>query len=61
MKIIMMLIKKIVLALFMLYSINIIINNFGIIIPINIYTIIIVSILGIPSIFGFLFLKTVIL
>lgn len=47
-------IKRIVYALCLLYTINIIIYNYGIIIPINIFTIIIVSFADIFGIMGIL-------
>jgi len=47
-------IKKIVVALCMLYTFNLIVSSIGIIIPINIYSIATVSILGLPAIFGLL-------
>lgn len=53
----MIIIKKIVWALCLLYTINVIIGAVGKSIPINIYTIIITAILDIPAILGFIFLK----
>ena len=61
MKIFMTIIKKIVFALFALYTINLIINQTGEILPINIYSILSVTIFGIPAIFALLFLKLFIL
>ena len=49
--------KKIVLALCLLYSINILLSNFGIIIPINIFSITTVSLLGGPGIIGLVVLN----
>ena len=42
-------VKKVVFALFTLYGLNVLIASLGVIIPINIITIVIVSILGIPG------------
>lgn len=53
-------IKKVVIALFMLYSINLILGKIGVIIPINISSIVIVSILGLPSVVGLLILYLII-
>lgn len=61
MRIALTIIKKIVIALFILYTINLIINQSGQMIPINIYSIGIVTILGLPSVFGLLFIKMFIL
>lgn len=47
---IIVILKKIVSNIFLLFSLNIIINSFSVIIPINIYTIIYSSLLGIPGI-----------
>lgn len=44
--------KRIVMALCLLYSFNLIMNNAGIMIPINIYTIGVVTMLGGPSLIG---------
>ncbi len=60
MKKIFTIIKKIVVALCMLYTFNLIVGKIGIIIPINIPSIIIVSALGLPSILGLLILYKVI-
>ncbi len=53
-------IKKIVLALFMLYTINLILGKIGMIIPINTSSIVIVSILGLPSVIGLIILYKII-
>lgn len=42
-------IKKIIFSILLLYGLNIIIGNLGIYIPINIYSITIISILGVPG------------
>lgn len=57
MKKIFFVIKRVVVALVMLYSINLIINQSGVLLPINVFSIGIVSVLGIPAIFGLFILK----
>ena len=42
-------VKKVILAIFMLYGLNILISSLNILIPINVITIAIVSLLGIPG------------
>lgn len=61
MKTIILIIKKIVVALFMLYTINLIINQSGVIIPINIYSIALVSLLGLPAVIALLVLQFLIM
>lgn len=48
--------KRIVYSLCILYTINVIIYNYSIIIPINIYTIILVSLFDFSGIIGIVFL-----
>lgn len=60
MKKIFIVIKKIVVALCMLYTFNLIVGKIGVIIPINLPSITIVSILGLPSILGLLLLYKII-
>lgn len=50
-------IKKIVMAICMLYTFNLIVMSAGVVVPINIPSIILVSILGLPAVFGLLVLK----
>lgn len=54
---IMSIIKRIVWAMCLLYTINIIISTTGNIIPINIYTIAFIAILDMPGILGLIILK----
>lgn len=61
MKIIIKLVKRVILCAFFLYGYNLIAVNFNMIIPINIYTLGLVSILGIPSILGLVLFKVFIL
>ena len=42
-------IKRVIIAVFMLYGLNILLASMNILIPINIFSISIVSILGIPG------------
>ncbi len=44
--------RKICIAFVMLYGLNIILNNVNIFIPINIITLILVTMLGVPGILG---------
>lgn len=60
MKKVMYVIKKIVLGLCMLYTINVLISKTGNVVPINIYSIGLVSALGIPGIISLLILKKLI-
>ena len=46
------LLKKIVISAFLLYGFNLIAGTFGLIIPINIITVLLVSILGLPALFS---------
>lgn len=61
MKNILELIKKIVLSFIILYSYNLIAVNFNMIIPINIVTISLLVILGVPSLVALVLLKIIIL
>ena len=61
MKKINLLVKKIVVAILMLYTINLIINQSGILLPINIFSIGLVTILGLPAVFGLFIIKVFIL
>ena len=61
MKKIILLVKKIVVAILMLYTINLIINQSGILLPINFFSIGLVTILGLPAVFGLFIIKVFIL
>lgn len=61
MKKIMLVIKRIVMGLCMLYTFNILVSKTGLIIPINIYSIAIVSLLDIPGILLLLLLKKILI
>ncbi len=49
--------KKVVLSFVILYSYNLIAVNFNMIIPINLFTILIVSILGAPALLALILFK----
>lgn len=55
------LLRKIILSAFLLYGYNLIAVNFNLIIPINIFTVGIVSLLGIPSMMALILFKVFIL
>lgn len=61
MKVIYKILKKIVLSLCMLYTINLIVSKIGIIIPINIASIAGTSILGLPLVLGLVILYKIML
>ena len=52
----MFVVKKIVMALCMLYSFNLIISCVGILIPINLCSIVLVSVFGLPAVFSLIVL-----
>lgn len=54
------LIKKIIFSSFLLYGYDLIAVSFGIIIPINITTVAILTILGYPSLFSLILVQTLI-
>ncbi len=45
-------IKKIIFSALVLYGYNVIMSQFGLMIPINIITVMTLTILGLPSLFG---------
>ncbi|MDO5002623.1 MAG: pro-sigmaK processing inhibitor BofA family protein [bacterium] len=49
--------KKVVLSFVILYSYNLIAVNFNMIIPINLFTVLIVSILGAPALLALILFK----
>ncbi len=55
MKKIFTLIKKIVLSAFILYGFNLIAAPLNIIVPINVITVLVIAILGMPGLFGLTF------
>lgn len=51
------LIKKVLFSILFLYSYNLIVASVGVIIPINFITVGVFSILGVPSLFGFVLIS----
>ncbi|MEG0025637.1 MAG: pro-sigmaK processing inhibitor BofA family protein [Bacilli bacterium] len=49
---IVVLFRKIIVSSFLLYGFNLIASSFGLLIPINIITVLFVSILGLPGLFS---------
>ena len=52
MKYVISILKRIIFGFFILYSFNIISSNFNLVIPINVVTVSIVSLLGFPALFA---------
>ena len=52
MKYVILILKRIIFGFFVLYSFNIISSNFNLVIPINVVTVTIVSLLGFPALFA---------
>lgn len=52
--------RKIITSVFVLYGLNLILNSVNIIIPINIITVAVISILGFPGLFSLLMMFFVI-
>lgn len=59
MKKILDLLKRVVLSFVILYGYNLIAANFNMVIPINIITVGVVAILGVPSLLALLLLKVI--
>ena len=59
MKIIKSMLKSVILSTLTIYSLNLITNNVGLIIPLNYFSVIVTSILGLPGlvIYSFLTIK----
>jgi len=60
MKKVLMLCRKILISFFILYGFNVIASNFNIIIPINVITVLLVSLLGLPALFSLVLLLVMI-
>lgn len=54
-------IKKIIFSSFLLYGFNIIAVNFNIVVPINVFTILLITILGVPGLLGLVLFKIFVL
>lgn len=59
MKNILILLKKVVISYIVLYGYNLIAVNFNMIIPINFMTVLLVTLLGVPSLMALILLKVV--
>lgn len=60
MQYIILIIKRLVVAICMLYAVDLVISSFGIVIPINLYSISSVTLLGLPAVIGlFLIIKLI--
>ena len=59
MKKVLSLLKKVILSFIILYGYNLIASNFNMVIPINIITVGVVAILGIPSLVALLLLRII--
>lgn len=53
-------IKRIILSIFILYGYNLISQSLGMIVPINIYTVLLLSLFGIPALFALIFILVVV-
>ena len=54
-------IKRIIFSSFLLYGYNLIAVNFNLVIPLNLFNIIFVCILGVPSLIGLIIFKILVL
>ncbi len=54
-------IKKIVFSAFLLYGYNIIASNFNLVIPINVITVLLLTVLGAPGLFALVLFKITVL
>ncbi len=52
MQYIVLIIKRLVMAIAMLYTVDLIVSSVGIVIPINVLSIVFVAILGLPAVVG---------
>lgn len=53
--------KKIIFSAFLLYGYNIIASNFNLVIPINVVTVLLLTILGAPGLFALVLFKITVL
>lgn len=61
MKNILVIVKKIIMSYVILYGYNLIAVNFNMVIPINVITILLITLLGVPSLLALLLLRIVII
>jgi hypothetical protein len=54
-------IKRIIFSSFLLYGYNLIAVNFNLVIPLNLFNIIFICILGVPSLIGLIIFKILVL
>ena len=59
-KLIFKIIKRIIISSFLLYAYNLIVQPVGLIIPINVITVGIISILGVPALLSLIFIMVLI-
>ena len=59
MKKVLSLLKKVILSFIILYGYNLIVSNFNMVIPINIITVGVVAILGVPSLVALLLFRII--
>lgn len=59
-KLILNIIKRIIVSAFLLYGFNLIVAPLNIMIPINIITVLVISILGLPALFSFMIILVLI-
>lgn len=59
MKKILYILKRVVLSFIILYGYNLIASNFNMVIPINVITVLVVAVLGVPSLVALLLLRIV--
>ncbi len=57
---VLVLFRKIIVSSFLLYGYNLIAGTFGLMIPINIFTVLLVSILGLPALFSLMIILIVV-
>lgn len=55
------LLKKIIMSYIVLYGYNLIAANFNMLIPINLITVLLITILGVPSLIALVLLKIIVL
>ncbi len=59
-KLIFKIIKRIIISSFLLYAYNLVVQPVGLIIPINVITVGIISILGVPALLSLIFIMVLI-
>jgi len=60
-KVILKLVKKIIFSFCLLFGLNVVIKSLGIIIPINVLNVLLVTFLGVPGLIGILLIKVLII